>query len=179
MHVTVEAREALSGMLARKTTNGECLRLTTFHGNYRFTLDEPIEQDIAFRHEERVVLTVSETISRDLWGITIDCAGENGHRKLVFRKSRPGEPMDTIKEREDAVPPEWKAKEHERLLAEIAEIGRQMTSLRGASKSSLREQLQSLEAAKQARWDDIRSLWAGDGQSHRRGMQGLSAKTAD
>jgi len=168
VHVTPEACEALCRMLARRNGLEHCLRLSTQNGSYRFVLDEPIEQDIMFLHEERTVLVVSETISRDLWGVTIDCADDNGKRKLVFRKTKNGEPVDTVKVIPDPIPPEWKAHEHERLLGEIAEIGRKIASLRGGPKSALREQLHTLEASKQEKWDAIRSLWAGDGQSHRK-----------
>lgn len=168
MHVTAEACEALARLLARRNSADRCLRLSTAQGNYRFVLDEAIEQDIAFRFEERVVLVVSETVCRDLWGITVDCAGDDGARKLIFRKSRAGEPMDTVRDNADIVPPQWRASEHERLLAEIAEIGKQIATLRGSSKSSLRDQLQVLEAAKQEKWDAIRTLWAGDGGWHKR-----------
>ena len=167
MHVTVEAREALSKLLARRRAD-RCLRLSTSQGNYRFILDEAIEQDITYSHEGRTVLAVSETVSRDLWGITIDCAMKEGKHKLIFRKATQGEPYDTVRDQPDAVPPAWRASEHERLLAEIAEIGRQIASLRGGSKSALREQLSVLEAAKQEKWDAIRTLWAGDGGWHKR-----------
>lgn len=167
MHVTEAACQALSDLLGRRGGD-KCLRLSTTQGNYRFILDEPIEQDITFAHEERIVLVVSETVSRDLWGITVDCSLETGKRKLIFRKARQGEPFDTTRDEGDIVPPEWRASEHERLLQEIAEIGRQIASLRGATKNSLREQLHGLEAQKQERWDAIRALWAGDGGWHRR-----------
>ncbi len=176
MHVTAEACEALSQLLARRGDTERCLRLSTSQGNYRFVLDEAIEQDIAFKHEGRVVLVVSETVSRDLWGITVDRAYENGKRKLIFRKARADEPFDTSREEPNAVPPGWQTKEHERLLAEIAEIGKKIASLRGGSKTALREQLQSLEAAKQQKWDAIRALWAGDGGWHRRNNTAMSAK---
>ncbi|MBI2724137.1 MAG: hypothetical protein HYX50_03650 [Chloroflexi bacterium] len=168
MHVTVDACEHLSKLLARRTNTDRCLRLSTVQGAYRFVIDEPIEQDISYRHEERIVLVVSETVSRDLWGITVDTSFEDGRSKLIFRKAKPGEPHEAIKDDEDVVPPAWRASEHERLLAEIAEIGRQIASLRGGSKSMLREQLQALEAAKQEKWDAIRTLWAGDGGWHKR-----------
>ncbi len=167
MHVTAEACAALDELLAQRTGTGKCLRLSTVQGNYRFVVDEAIEQDITFSHEDRIVLIVSETVSRDLWGITIDCS-EDGARKLIFRKAKQGEPLDTVKEEHEGVPSSWKAEQHERLLAEIAAIGEQIAKLRGGSKSSLREQLQTLEAAKQEKWDSIRSLWAGDGQWHRK-----------
>jgi len=77
------------------------------------------------------------------------------------------------------VPPQWRASEHERLLGEIAEIGRQIASLRGGSKSMLRDQLAVLEAAKQEKWDAIRSLWAGDGGWHKKNGAALPARTAD
>lgn len=181
MHVTEDACAALSKMLGRTGDTERCLRLSTVQGNYRFILDEPIEQDITFSCEDRIVLVVSETISRDLWGITVDCATEDGKRKLIFRKAKPGEPLDTVKEEDDSAPREWKAREHERLLAEIAEIGRQIASLRGSSKHSLREQLQTLEAAKQEKWDAIRTLWAGDGGWSRRqaAAAALGAKGID
>jgi hypothetical protein len=76
------------------------------------------------------------------------------------------------------VPPEWRASEHERLLAEIAEIGRKISSLRGGSKSLVREQLHVLEAAKQEKWDAIRALWAGDGGWHKRNGNGASVAAA-
>ena len=178
MHVTGDACEALSKLLSRRNGSDRCLRLSTVQGNYRFILDEAIEQDITYSYEGRTVLAVSETVSRDLWGITIDCAVEEGKRKLIFRKATQGEPFDAIREQPDAVPPAWRASEHERLLSEIAEIGRQIASLRGGSKSMLREQLSVLEAAKQAKWDAIRTLWAGDGGWHKKnGM--IPASTAD
>lgn len=184
MHVTESACQALSDLLGRR--GGEkCLRLSTAQGNYRFILDEPIEHDITFSFEERVVLVVSETVSRDLWGITVDCSEEAGKRKLIFRKARQGEPLDTVRDDATIVPPEWRASQHEQLLSEIAEIGRQIASLRGATKSSLREQLHVLEAKKQEKWDAIRSLWAGDGGWHKmqmangNGHGAVPAKKAD
>ena len=166
MHVTETACEALSQMLGRRGDTERCLRLNTTHGNYRFILDEPIEHDIVFRHEERVVLVVSETVSRDLWGIVVDCATEAGRQKLIFRKAKQGEPLDVIHDDAEIVPSEWRATQHEALLAEIKEIGRQIASLRG-TKSSLREQVQVLEAKKQEKWDAIRAIWAGDGGWHK------------
>jgi hypothetical protein len=41
----------------------------------------------------------------------------------------------------------------------------------------LREQLQTLEAAKQEKWDAIRTLWAGDGGWHKR--NGAAVAEAD
>jgi hypothetical protein len=166
VHVTDAACEALSQMLGRRGDTERCLRLSTTHGNYRFILDEQIEHDIVFRFEERVVLVVSETVSRDLWGITVDCASEEGRQKLIFRKAKQGEPLDVIHDDAEIVPSEWRATQHEALLAEIKEIGRQIASLRG-TKSSLREQVAVLEAKKQEKWDAIRAIWAGDGGWHK------------
>ncbi|MGH7623526.1 MAG: hypothetical protein ACREMU_14385, partial [Gemmatimonadaceae bacterium] len=70
VYVTPQACEALNELLARRSQPDRCLRLSTVQGNYRFVLDEAIEQDVSFEHEGRVVLVVSETVSRDLWGIT-------------------------------------------------------------------------------------------------------------
>ncbi len=166
MHITESACEALGQLLVRKGDTERCLRLSTVQGNYRFILDEPIEQDIIFHHDGKVVLVVSETVSRDLWGITVDTIAEEGRSKLMFRKAKHGEPLDIVKEVVDAVPPQWRASEHERLLGEIAEIGRQIAALRGTK--SRREPLQLLEAQRQQKWDAIRTLWAGDGGWHRR-----------
>ncbi len=189
MHVTEAACQALSNLLGRRGPD-RCLRLTTVHGNYRFLIDDPIDQDIIFQHAERTVLVVSDTVSRDLWGITVDCADDNGKRKLIFRKAKGGEPFDVPKKDvTDDVPPAWRAGEHERLLGEIAEIGKQIKALRGGSKSSLREQLGVLEARKHQKWDAIRALWAGDGGWHKRnngagngttnGATAIPAKAAD
>jgi hypothetical protein len=112
------------------------------------------------------VLVVSETVSRDLWGITVDCALDDGKQKLIFRKAKQGEPLDVIKDDTELVPPKWRADQHETLLAEIKEIGRQIAALRG-TKSSLREQVAVLEAKKQEKWDAIRAIWAGDGGWHK------------
>jgi hypothetical protein len=166
VHVTESACEALSKLLGRAGPE-RCLRLSTVQGNYRFIVDEPIEQDILYRFEERIVLAVSDTVSRDLWGITVDCNEGEGKRKLIFRKAQQGEPLDAIRDDTDVVPPQWRAGEHERLLAEIAEIGRQISTLRGGSKSLTREKLHTLEAEKQEKWDAIRALWAGDGGWHK------------
>lgn len=176
MYVTPLACAALSKLLARQNESGRCLRLSTNQGNYRFVLDEPIEQDITYSYEEQVVLVVSETVSRDLWGITVDCREEDGKQKIIFRKAKPGEPVDAVRDDAEIVPPQWRASEHERLLSEIAEIGRQIASLRGGSKSALRDQLQVLEAAKQEKWDAIRALWAGDGGWHKRQADGAVAE---
>lgn len=167
MHVTEAACEALSILLSRASAD-RCLRLSTLQGNYRFIVDEPIEQDITYRFDERIVLAVSDTVTRDLWGVTVDCALDAGKRKLIFRKATQGEPMDALRVETNVVPPQWRAGEHERLLAEIAEIGRQISSLRGGSKSLIREQLHVLEAAKHQKWDAIRALWAGDGGWHKK-----------
>jgi hypothetical protein len=153
-------------MLGRRDDADRCLRLSTTHGNYRFILDQPIEQDILFHHDARVVLAVSETVSRDLWGITVDCTQDDGRQKLIFRKAKQGEPLDVIKDDTELVPPKWRADQHEALLAEISAIGKQIASLRG-TKSSLREQVAVLEAKKQEKWDAIRAIWAGDGGWHK------------
>ncbi len=166
MHVTDSACEALGEMLGRRGDTERCLRLSTTQGNYRFVLDEAIEQDIHFRYADRVVLVVSEAVSRDLWGIVVDCTADAGKQKLIFRKAKQGEPLDIIKDDTLVVPPEWRTSQHEQLLADIAEIGRQIKALRG-TKSSLREQLAVLEAKKQKKWDAIRALWAGDGGWHK------------
>ena len=137
MHVTEAACEALNTLLSRAAAD-RCLRLSTVQGNYRFIVDEPIEQDITYRYEERIVLAVSDTVTRDLWGITVDCTLEAGKRKLIFRKAGQGEPMDATRAETDLVPPGW------------------------------REQLHTLEAAKQEKWDAIRTLWAGDGGWHKK-----------
>ena len=62
---------------------------------------------------------VSETVSRDLWGITVDCSDDAGKNKLVFRKAKAGEPLDTVRDEPEGVPPAWKAEMHERLLGQI------------------------------------------------------------
>ncbi len=183
MHVTRTACEALSQMLGRRADTDRCLRLSTTHGNYRFILDEPIDQDILFHFESKVVLVVSETVSRELWGITVDCALDDGKQKLIFRKAKQGEPLDVIKDDTELVPPKWRADQHEALLAEIKEIGRQIKALRG-TKSSLREQVAVLEAKKQEKWDAIRAIWAGDGGWHKlngtngNGTNGANGHTA-
>lgn len=176
MHVTEAACEALSKLLGRAGPE-RCLRLSTIQGNYRFIVDEPIEQDILYRFEDRVVLAVSDTVSRDLWGITVDCNVDAGKRKLIFRKAIVGEPLDSIRDDADVVPPKWRAGEHERLLAEIAAIGKQIASLRGGSKSLTREKLHILEQEKQVKWDAIRALWAGDGGWHKLNGTGVGAGT--
>jgi hypothetical protein len=175
--VTASACETLSEMLGRKGDTERCLRLSTTHGNYRFVLDEPIEQDIIFRYRSRAVLVVSETVSRDLWGITVDCAFDAGRQKLIFRKAKQGEPLDVIHDNTEIVPSEWRATQHEQLLAEIKEIGEKIASLRG-TKSVLRDQVSVLEAKKQQKWDAIRALWAGDGGWHKLNGKGAAASTA-
>lgn len=178
MHVTDAACQVLSDMLQRRPNTEKCLRLSTYQGQYRFILDEPIEQDIVFSFEERAVLIVSETVSRDLWGVTVDCSTNmEGRSKLIFRKARAGEPLDVVKDETNIVPTAWRATQHEALLAEIAEIGRQIQSLRG-TKSSLREQVQVLEAKKQEKWDQIRAIWAGDGGWHKLNGRGAPATMA-
>jgi hypothetical protein len=168
VHVTDSACEALSKLLAKRNSTERCLRLSTVQGNYRFIIDEPIEHDISYRYEERVVLVVSETVSRELWGITIDCADEVGKTRLIFRKAAQGEPLDAVRDDAMIVPPQWRASEHEKLLEEIAEIGRQIADLRASPRNALRDQLHNLEVAKQEKWDAIRALWAGDGGWHKK-----------
>jgi hypothetical protein len=111
---------------------------------------------------------VSETVSRDLWGITVDTtAQDDGQQKLIFRKAKAGEPLEAVRDDAPMVPPEWRATQHAKLLTEIADIGQQIKSLRGSSKSVVREQLQTLEASRQEKWDAIRAIWAGDGGWHK------------
>src|SRR5438128_5445700 len=52
VHVTAAACEALNELLAGRAGTEKCLRLSTVQGNYRFVLDNAIDQDISFRHEE-------------------------------------------------------------------------------------------------------------------------------
>ena len=106
VHVTATACEALSKLLERRATPDRCLRLSTNQGNYRFIIDEPIEHDIVYNFEGRVVLVVSETVSRDLWGITVDTTPEaDGKQKLIFRKAKAGEPLDAVRDDAPMVPP--------------------------------------------------------------------------
>jgi hypothetical protein len=42
----------------------------------------------------------------------------------------------------------------------------------------LREQLQQLEARKHGKWDEIRTLWAGDGGWHKRNGNGEATALA-
>lgn len=174
MHVTATACEALSKLLERRATPDRCLRLSTNQGNYRFVIDEVIEHDIVYQFEGRVVLAVSETVSRDLWGITVDTSPQDdGKQKLIFRKAQQGEPLEAVRDDAPMVPPEWRATQHAQLLTEIAEIGKQIQTLRGSTKSMVRDQLQTLEASRQEKWDAIRAIWAGDGGWHK--MNGLGA----
>jgi hypothetical protein len=167
----------LSKLLARRTSPDRCLRLNTNQGSYRFVIDEPIEHDIIYRYEEQMVLVVSETVARDLWGITVDTTeSEDGRQRLIFRKARQGEPLEAVRDDAPMVPPEWRAEQHAQLLEEIAEIGRQIASLRGVSKSSTREQLHILEATRQEKWDAIRAVWAGDGGWHK--LNGIGPQAA-
>jgi hypothetical protein len=174
VHVTDSARQALSNLLLRRTSPDRCLRLSTNQGNYRFIIDEPIEHDIVYHHEGRVVLVVSETVSRDLWGITVDTTPtDDGKQKLIFRKAKQGEPLEAVRDDAPMVPPEWRAEQHAQLLTEIAEIGKQIQSLRGSTKSMVRDQLATLEQARQEKWDAIRAIWAGDGGWHK--LNGLGS----
>jgi hypothetical protein len=175
VHVTEAACEALSRLLSRRNGPDRCLRLGTNQGNYRFTVDEPIEHDIPYRYEDRIVLVVSETVARDLWGITVDCKLEGAKSKIIFRKAQAGEPLEAVRDDAEIVPPQWRAVQHERLLEEIAEISRQIASARRGSKTMLREKLHVLEAAKQEKWDAIRTLWAGDGGWHKANQNGAMA----
>ena len=174
MHVTPSACEALSKLLARRTSPDRCLRLNTNQGNYRFIIDEPIEHDIIYQYLGQIVLVVSETVARDLWGITVDTGpNEEGKQKLIFRKAKAGEPLEAVRDAAPMVPPEWRAEQHAQLLNEIAEIGKQIQTLRGSTKSMVRDQLQTLEAARQEKWDAIRAIWAGDGGWHK--LNGLGS----
>jgi len=163
----------------RRTSPDRCLRLSTNQGNYRFIIDEQIEHDIVYQYDGRVVLVVSETVSRDLWGITVDTtATEEGKQKLIFRKAKQGEPLEAVRDDAPIVPPEWRAEQHAQLLNEIAEIGRQIQSLRGSTKL-VREQLATLEQSRQEKWDAIRAIWAGDGGWHKlNGLGGASGAQA-
>ena len=118
---------------------------------------------------------MSEIVSRDLWGITIDCTLGGRQAEADLPQGEAGRAVRRRPGRDEPVPPQWRASEHERLLAEIAEIGRQIASLRGGSKSLVREQLQMLEAAKQEKWDAIRALWAGDGGWHKKNGNAVPA----
>ncbi len=179
MHVTESACEALSKLLARRPGPERCLRLSTNQGSYRFIIDEPMDHDVTYRHESRVVLVISETVSRELWGYTIDCnTDSNGKTTPIVRKARENEPLESLHDESDIVPPQWRAGEHERLLSEIAVISKQIAALRGGSKSMVREQ-HVLEAAKQEKWDAIRALWAGDGGWHKRQEAGALVAGAD
>jgi hypothetical protein len=178
VHLTPSAREALAKLLSRRAGTDRCLRLNTNQGKYRFIIDEPIEQDIAYQHEDRTVLVVSETVARDLWGITVDTTPlDDGKQKLIFRKARHGEPLEAVRDDAPMVPPEWRAQQHALLLEEIADIGRQIQSLRGSTKKMMRDQLHVLEASRQQKWDAVRAVWAGDGGWHK--LNGIGAPTAD
>ena len=161
VHVTATACEALSKLLPRHPRP----LLAAQH--------EPGQLPVHHRrtHRARHCLQLRRTGRarrfRDrlprLWGITVDTTPEaDGKQKLIFRKAKAGEPLDAVRDDAPMVPPvacnTARATPHRDRRHRSAD----QVPTRDI-KTVVREQLQTLEAPRQEKWDAIRAIWAGDG----------------
>jgi hypothetical protein len=127
---------------------------------YELTLDSTKKTtDVTFSHLGQPVLFVSLATAEALRNFTVD-VGDDAH--LIFRRSIPHD-GDAANKRVDRTT--WQNYEHARLLKDVTDITETIGRLRSTGKGfGLTSQIRSLEITRNAKWDEIRALWAGGNQ---------------
>lgn len=159
MRVSEEAKAVLASLLEGREEK-QVLRLSVADGHHTLALDEVRAGDLTFHHRGRPVLVIGDGVSRDLWGLSIDSEeGETGLR-IVLRRTATTERGDTGTSALSMPAVDHRSDEHTRLLEEVNEITALIAALRLSHSADKIPRIRELEAAKQAKWHEIRTLWA-------------------
>lgn len=106
------------------------------------------------------MLVVAAQVVQELWGRGIDCRKVGPGLGIVLRRVTSAECGDTGTASPYAPPMDRRSDEHRRLLREVDEITAQIAALRLSHSVDKIARIRELEAAKQTKWHEIRTLWA-------------------
>jgi hypothetical protein len=158
VQVSEQAKEALAAFLEGHGET-QILRLGIADHQHTLALDEVRAGDVTFQHRGRPVLVVAAGVAADLWGLIIDVEqGEAGVR-IVLRRIANAEHEDRGTDAVSAPAADRRSDEHRRLLQEVSAITAQIASLRLSRSADRVPRIRELEAAKQAKWHEIRVLF--------------------
>jgi hypothetical protein len=159
VHVSEEAKTVLASLLEGR---GETpvLRLGAVDGGHALVLDEVRAGDLTFRHRGRPVLVVAAQVAESLWGLCVDCRKVGTDSGIVLRRITSAESGDSGTSGSDDPPVDRRSDEHHRLLTEVNAITEQVAALRLSRSTDRVARIRELEATKNAKWHEIRTLWA-------------------
>jgi len=158
MQVSEEAKAALASFLEGRGEK-EVLRLGIASDQHTLALDEVKAGDLTFHHRGRPVLAVAARVAPDLWGLIIDVERGEAGLRIVMRRIASAEHADTGTDASPALPADRRSDEHHRLLQEVTAITAQIATLRLSRSADKGARIRELEAAKQAKWHEIRVLF--------------------
>lgn len=158
MQVSEEAAAALASLLEGRGEK-QVLRLGVANDHHTLALDEVRADDVTFRHEDRPVLVVAPGLAQGLWGLIIDVGRGKGSLRIVLRRTASAERDDTGVADFSAPALDQRGDEHRRLLAEVNAITAKIAALRLSRSTDKVTRIRELEAAKQAKWHEIRVLF--------------------
>jgi Fe-S cluster assembly iron-binding protein IscA len=165
VQVSEQAKATLASFLEGRGEK-EVLRLGAVKGSHTLALDKVRAGDLTFRHEGRPVLVVVAEIAQNLWGLGIDCRKVGTGLAIVLRRTTSGECGDVGTVGSGAPAMHRQSDEHRRLLGEVNEITVRVASLRLSRSTDKVARIRELEASKQAKWHEIRTLWAAAHNAH-------------
>ena len=173
MQVSEQAKAALAAFLEGHG-EAQILRLGIANHQHTLSLDEVRSGDLTFQHRGHPVLVVSAGVAPDLWGLIIDVEQGEAGLRIVLRRIATAEREDTGTDAVSAPAVDQRSDEHRRLLQEVSAITAQIATLRLSRSADKVPRIRELEAAKQAKWHEIRVLFvAARGASEPRAIAAL------
>lgn len=160
LQVSEEAKAVLASLLEGRSEN-DVLRLCIVDDCHTLAFDEVRAGDLTFQHGGRPVLVVAAEVAQDLWGLGICCQKAETGIGIVLRRVTMAERGEAGAASLDAQAVDQRIDQHRRLLEEVNGITAQIAALRLSHSADKVARIRELEAAKQARWHQIRTLWAG------------------
>jgi hypothetical protein len=170
LQVSEQAKAALAAFLEGREEK-QILRLGIANHQHTLVLDEVRAGDLIFHHRGRPVLAVAAGVAPDLWGLIIDVEHGEAGLRIVLRRIADAEHEDTGTGARSAPAADRRSDEHRRLLQEVSAITAQIANLRLSRSADRVPRIRELEAAKQAKWHEIRVLFvAAHGASEHRAL---------
>ena len=158
MQVSEQAKVALAAFLEGRGEK-QILRLGVADHQHTLALDEVRAGDLTFHHRGRPVLVVAAGVAPDFWGLIIDMEQGEAGLRIVLRRIATAEHEDAGTDAVSAPAVDQRTDEHRRLLQEVSAITAQIAGLRLSRSADRVPRIRELEAAKQAKWHEIRVLF--------------------
>jgi Fe-S cluster assembly iron-binding protein IscA len=158
VQVSEQAKAALAAFL-EKRGEAQILRLGVANQKHTLAFDETRAGDLTFQHRGRPVLVVAAGVAPDLWGLIIDVEQGEAGLRIVLRRIADAEHEDTGRDAVSTPAVDRRSDEHRRLLQEVGAITAQIATLRLSRSADRIPRIRELEAAKQAKWHEIRVLF--------------------